>query len=425
MLRFLTGKQIPETEFGDDSHSDSNQGQLDRAPDTEDAVKSTIAVLPFDNMSDDPNQAHFCDGISEDLITELAHIPSMFVIARHSSFAYKNKAKDVRRIGEKLGAGYVVEGSVRRASNRIRITAQLIDSKSGTHLWAKRYDREIDDVFEVQDDVVRSIVLALRERLQGELPIPAEHSSTGNIEAYEWLVKGRQNVFRAQGRAESRHALQQALKIDPDLSDAHAWLAVYHYSDWAFYHEHNTEDNMEKAIQSALEAIRLSPQSALAHMSLGIVKLYIGQREEALASLHTALELKPNDADVLVFIQEAYTFNGEPKKGIESVQLAMRLNPHCPEWYLWHLGFAFYAAGQYCETIETLQKVSDIVEPSRVLAAALAMVGRIDEAQVVGREFMLAFPDFSIESWARTQAFKHSHELNQFIAGYRLAGLAD
>ncbi len=419
------GESIPEAEFGDHSGSDHDQAQRPKAHDNEDVTRSTIAVLPFDNMSDDLNQAYFCDGISEDLITELAHIPSMFVIARHSSFVYKNKAKDVRRIGQKLGARYVVEGSVRRVSNRIRITAQLIDSNSGTHLWAKRYDREIDDVFEVQDDVVRSIVLALRECLQRDIPIPAEHTPTGNIEAYEWLVKGRQNVFRAQGRAESRHALHRAVELDPDLSDAYAWLAVYHYSDWAFYHEHTTEDSMEKAIQSAQKAIQLSPQSALAHMSLGIVKLYIGKREEALAALYTALDLKPNDADVLVFIQEAYTFNGEPEKGIASVQLAMRLNPHFPEWYLWHLGFAYYASGQYENAIDTLQKVSDIVEPRRILAAALAMVGRIDEARAMGREFMSAFPDFSIESWARTQAFKHSHELNQFIEGYHLAGLAE
>ncbi|MCP4010570.1 MAG: adenylate/guanylate cyclase domain-containing protein, partial [Proteobacteria bacterium] len=297
--------------------------------------------------------------------------------------------------------------------------------KNGLHLWAERYDREIHDVFAVQDDVVRNIVLALGKRLQLDIPVPAEHPPTVNIEAYEWLVKGRQNVFRAQGRAESRHALQLALALDPNLSDAHAWLAVYHYSDWAFYHEHITEDSMDKALQSAQKAIDLGPQSALAHMSLGIVKLYIGKREEALEALNTALKLKPSDADVLVFIQEAYTFNGEPRKGIESVQLAMRLNPHYPEWYLWHLGFAYYAAGLYEEAIETLIKVSDTMEPRRILAAALAMVGRIDEAQTVARGFMAVFPDFSAKAWARTQSFRHTHELDKFIEGYRSAGLAD
>ncbi len=331
----------------------------------------------------------------------------------------------MRQVGRELGARYVVEGSVRRSSDRIRITAQLVSSKNGLHLWAERYDREIHDVFAVQDDVVHNIILALRRRLELDIPFPAERVPTENIEAYEWLVKGRQNVFRAQGRAESRYALLQALALEPNLSDAHAWLAIYHYSDWAFYHENITEDSMDKALRSAQKAIDLGPQSALSHVSLGIVKLYAGKRDEALDALSTALELKQNDVDALVFIQEAYTFNGEARKGIESVQLAMRLNPYYSEWYLWHLGFAYYAAGLYEEAVETLQKVSDIVEPRRVLAAALAMVGRIDEAQAVAREFMAAFPDFSSNEWARTQSFRHAHELGKFMEGYRAAGLAD
>lgn len=385
----------------------------------------SIAVLPFDNMSGDTEQEYFCDGISEDLTTELARIPNLFVIARHSTFVYKNKAFDMRQIGRELGVKYLLEGSVRRASNRIRITAQLISAESGAHIWAERYDRGVDDVFAVQDDVVSNIVSALDKHLQPESRSHTKHIPTKSIEAYEWLIKGRQHVFRAQGRAQARDALQRAIDVDPSLSDAHAWLAVFHYSDWVFYHQHIDTGTMNSARLSAETAIRLNPDSGLAHMSLGIVCLYGGDREIALKSLQRALELNPGDADVLVFLQEAYTFDGEPQKGIDSVLQAMRLNPHHPEWYLWHLGFAYYAAGRYEDTVSSLERVTDIAEPTRILAAALAMVGRRDEARQVAHRFLEVFPNFSIGQWVGTQPFRNKDDLQKFVDGYRLAGLPE
>ena len=399
--------------------------QLTTASTPTSSATTSIAVLPFDNMSDDPAQEYFCDGISEDLITELARNISLFVIARHSTFAYKKKIDDIRRIGRELGVQYLVKGSVRRSADLVRISAQLINAQSGAHLWAERYDRKIGDVFAIQDDVVWNIVSALGQQLRPEGRGQTAAIPTKNIEAYEWLIKGRQHVFRAQGRTEARNALQKAIKIDSTLSDAYAWLAVFHYSDWVFYHQHITTSTMNDALSSAETAIKLNPQSALAHMSLGIVNLYRGEREAALNSLQRALQLNPNDADVLVFLQEAYTFDGEPEKGIASVQQAMRLNPHYPEWYLWHLSFALYANSQYEEAISTLRKVVDIKEPSRILAAALAMVGRIDEAQQVAQDFLTVFPEFSINQWASMQPFKNNSDLQKFIKGYRLAGLPD
>ena len=385
----------------------------------------SIAVLPFDNMSGDPEQEYFCDGISEDLMTELARNPQLFVIARHSTFAYKGRSDDARRIGSELGVNHLLEGSVRRSDQRLRITAQLIETKTGAHLWAERYDRALNDVFAVQDDVVRNIVSALGEKLKPVDAPAVNPAPTRNLEAYEWLVRGRQQVFRAQGRNEARNALENAIELDPELSDAHAWLAIFHYSDWVFYHQNTTPDSMEKAIKSAKRAIELKPGSALAHLSLGIVNLYGGQREVALAALEQALELNPGDADVLVFLQEAYTFNGEPEKGISSVRRAMQLNPHCPEWYLWHLGFAYYADGRYQDAISALKKVLDIKEPSRILAAAYAMEGEMQRAHQTANVFMEAFPAFKISHWAAKQPFKHEDDLEKFVQGYRLAGLPD
>ena len=418
------GQSVPAPESepvgGFPVRQNADSGSLDLSE-----SRPAIAVLPFDNMSENKEQEYFCDGISEDLITELARISALFVIARHSTFVYKNQTHDVRRIGAALGARYLVEGSVRRSTNRVRITAQLINAENGAHLWAERYDREIEDVFLVQDDVVHNIVEALSEKLQLKISSLAESKPIKSIEAYDWLLKGRRNVFRAQGRKESLSALNRSLELDPDLADAHAWLAVYHYSDWAFYHDRVTTDTMNQALASASKAVELAPDRALTHMSLGIVRLYFGEREAAMASLKQALALNPNDADVLVFIQEAYTFDGEPEKGIESVRLAMRHNPHYPEWYLWHLGFAYYAAGLYQEAVNTLRQLVDIKEPRRILAAALAMVGETLEARQIGKDYMKSFPDFSSRAWAKTQPFRYQAQLDRFLEGYRLAGLPD
>ena len=188
--------------------------------------KLSVAVLPFDDMSSDPEQAYFCDGMTEDLITELAHVQGLTVIARHSSFAYKGRSVDARQIGSELGVRHLVEGSVRRAGDRVRITAQLIDADSGSHLWAQRYDRDIDDIFAVQDDVVRQIATALSDALGRPALHPPNSVHPRNFDAYEYVMRGRQNVLSAQGHAEAKQFLETAIELDPGLSDAHAWLAV-------------------------------------------------------------------------------------------------------------------------------------------------------------------------------------------------------
>ncbi len=385
----------------------------------------SIAVLPFDDMSNDPEQAFFCDGITEDLITELAHVPGLTVIARHSSFAYKARSLDARRIGAELAVGHLVEGSVRRAGERVRITAQLIDTRSGRHLWAQRYDRDVGDIFAVQDDVVRQIAGALSAALaRPELQAP-ESAHPRNLEAYQYVVRGRQNILRAQGRGEVKEALETAIALDPGLSDAHAWLAVYYYTDWFLYQREPRRESLAAGFAAADTAIETGPGNSLAHMALGMVSLYAGRRAIALQSLHRALELNPNEADALCLIQDAYTFDGRPEEGVESVRKAMRLNPHYPEWYLWHLGFGLYCTRDYEGAVQELSRLRDIAEPLRILAAAHARLGQMDEARAVARRFLTAFPDFSGAAWGRTQPFRHREDLEHVLEGYRLAGLPD
>lgn len=388
------------------------------------ADRASIAVLPFDDMSNDPEQAFFCDGITEDLITELAHVPGLTVIARHSSFAYKGRAADVRVIGAELGVRHLVEGSVRRSGDRVRVTAQLIDTDSGGHLWAQRYDRNVDDIFAVQDDVVRQIATALSMALEtpGQFPAAARPR---NLNAYELVMRGRQNILRAPGRMEAKRDLQAAIALDPSLSDAHAWLAVYYYTDWFLYGHEPSREALSAGFTAADSAIETGPDNSLAHMALGMVSLYAGRRAVALQSLRRALELNPNEADAHCLMQDAYTFDGEPQKGVNSVRTAIRLNPHHPEWYLWHLGFALYCTRDYEGAVRELSRLKDIAEPLRILAAAHARLGQDEAAQKVAQAFLRAFPDFSGAAWGATQPFRHRADLKHVLEGYRLAGLPD
>jgi len=401
-------------------------GRPASAPSPVQADEASIAVLPFDDMSSDPEQAYFCDGITEDLITELAHVPGLIVIARHSSFAYKAQAVDARRIGAELNVRHLVEGSVRRAGKRVRITAQLIDTLNGQHAWAQRYDRDVEDIFAVQDEVVRHIAAALAEKLgRSDLEPPELGPHPRNLDAYAHVVRGRQNILRAQGREEAKENLERAIALDPQLSDAHAWLAVYYYTDWFLYNREPQRESLAAGFAAADTAIETGPENSLAHMALGMVSLYAGRRAIALQSLHRALELNPNEADAHCLIQDAYTFDGRPEAGVESVRRAMRLNPHYPEWYLWHLGFALYCTGDYAGAVEELSRLRDIAEPLRVLAAAHARLGHMEEARAVAARFLKAFPDFSGAAWGRTQPFRHKAELDHVLEGYRLAGLPD
>ncbi len=404
----------------DDGVTERGRPSLEPLPD-----EPSIAVLPFDDMSNDPEQAYFCDGITEDLITELSHIPGLTVIARHSSFAYKAKSVDARRIGAELAVRHLVEGSVRRSGNRLRITAQLIDAKSGRHLWAQRYDRDLEDIFAVQDEVVRHIAAALSRALDLPGLHPQQSVQPRNLEAYEYVVRGRQNILRAQGHSEAKEALEQAIALDPGLSDAHAWLAVYYYTDWFLYNREPRRESLAAAFAAADTAIETGPENSLAHMALGMVSLYAGRRAIALQSLHRALELNPNEADALCLIQDAYTFNGEPEKGVDSVRRAMRLNPIFPDWYRWHLGFALYCAHDYAGAVCELSQLKEIAEPLRILAAAQARLGDLVAARAVAKKFLESFPDFSGVAWGRTQPFRHSADLKHVLEGYRLAGLPD
>jgi TolB-like protein len=385
----------------------------------------SIAVLPFRNLGDDPEQVPFSEGLSEDLITDLSKVPGMTVIARHSSFAFRERQIDLRAIGAELGVGYIVEGSVRRAGKRVRINAEVTKVAEITQVWADRFDGDLDDVFKFQDDVVGRIVAALA----GALPrwrLSAGSRAT-SIDAYDHFVRGRALVMQStQGNEAARPLLQAAIDDDPDFAAAHAWLAMSHCAAWAMWGE-DLERHRATALKAADRAGALDTENADARMILGYIHAYEGDLSRADMEFGEALRLNPNHADAWALQSDLRVFQGRASEGVESVQRAFRLNPYPPRVYFWVLGFANYAARRYEDAIEAIEALKHEATyrtgSQRVLAASLAQLGRLDEAKVEAALFLSDNPDFKARRWADIHPFQNPGDREHFVEGYLKAGL--
>jgi TolB-like protein/tetratricopeptide (TPR) repeat protein len=384
--------------------------------------KPSIAVLPFTNMSSDPEQEYFADGLAEDLITDLSKVPGLLVIARNSTFAYKGRSVDVRSVARDLRVRYVLEGSVRRDKARVRINAQLIDATDSSHLWADRFDRDLADVFLLQDEVVGTIVSAL----SGVLPaaVPSGTRRAASLEAYDLFVRGRALVTQSPESNRAAPALlEKAIELDSRFADAHAWLAMSHHFAWAYWLD-APERHHSLALAAARCAVSLDAENAVAHAILGDVLIYDGKPDEGAAELATTLRINPNHADAWAFLGQLKAFEGKAVEGIGHLRHAIRLNPHPPGWYYWLLGLAQYAVGQYADAVETLRhEATHRLGSQRILAASLARSGHMEEAREEARQFLASNPDFSIQHWASTQPFRHEADRQHFIDGYEAAGL--
>jgi TolB-like protein/cytochrome c-type biogenesis protein CcmH/NrfG len=383
--------------------------------------KPSIAVLPFANMSSDPEQEYFADGLTEDLITDLSKVADLFVIARNSSFTYKGKPVDVRQVAREMGVRYVLEGSARRASGRVRISAQLIDAIGGGHLWAERFDRDLADVFAVQDDVVRKIVAALAGELTArKLP---ERRRPINLEAHEYLVRGRLLFLQSTEAGKAARALfEKSVALDPGSAEALTWLARSYWAGWMYLGE-PADPYRARAIETAKRAVVLDPDDATAHWILGYILLYERRWAEAAAEFETALRLNPNHSGTWSTMSELFVFKGQPDGAIECAQKALRLDPtHGTAVFC--LGQAQYAARCYDAAIETLRPATVLVA-RRLLAASLAQLGRIEEARDEGKRFMLKNPHFTVSYWASAHPFRDEAARQHFVEGYLKAGLPE
>ncbi len=390
--------------------------------------KPSIAVLPFTNMSDDRQQEYFSDGITEDIITDLSKVSGLFVIARNSSFKFKGKSVDVRNVARDLGVRHVLEGSVRKAGNRVRITAQLIDGETGNHVWAERYDRDLTDVFAVQDDVTQEIVSALTVNLTQADKNRLSRKETENLKAYDYVLRGRTQTFRftkdANGKA--RQLFQQAADLDPNYARAYTGLAWTHLNDFRLGWSKNGQRSLEQAFELAQRAIALDDFDPLAHAALGDVYLWTKQHERALAEAERAMALNPNDADTFSKFGDILTWSGEPEKGILQLQKAMRLNPNYPMVYTWHLGHANFVRGDYEKAAAEFERARDRnpnFPPARVyLAASYGQLGRLKEARAESAKAMELYMDWSEAQLKKNLPYKDPSDLDRLIHGLRIAG---
>ncbi len=390
--------------------------------------KPSIAVLPFNNMSGDPEQNYFAEGISEDITTELSRFHSIFVISRNSAFIYRGHAVDVRQVGRELGVEYIVEGSVRKAGNRIRVTAQLIAVATGHHVWAERYDRNLEDIFDVQDEITETIVSTLAGRIEAAGIERAKRKNTENMVAYDYLLKGLD--FYKSGRITREEAVQavemftKALELDSGFARAHAWLACASTSTvlWGGYPSPEQVDDAMARVQKALS---LDENESEAHRIIGAIYLYRDRQfDRAEYHITKAVTLNPNDANTAAKAAELFSYTGRSQEAVASVKRAMLLNPHHPDWYWQELGLALYVGGQYTEAIEAFNRIANLVEfDYAYLAACCVALGEIEQAKSHIETMHQIRPRASVRYYEKTQPFKNDADLGRFLDALRKAGL--
>jgi TolB-like protein/class 3 adenylate cyclase len=395
-------------------------GTLDQAL----PAKPSIAVLPFSTFgtSGDHEQESFADGLAEDLITDLSRNSGLFVIARNSSFSYKGKNTDVRQIAVDLGVRYVIEGSARRAAGRVRINVQLVDALNGNHVWAERYDRAIDDMFAVQDEVTAKVIEAMTGHLQTTPP----RNRPKSMEAYDLTVRARQLTEESpQASAEALILLERAIELDPEFAEAHRYLALTHWIHWAHWGAPIPE-HRRKAVEIGEKAVQLDPDDPGCRWILGMIYAYECRSEESDREFAKAIELDPNCADAWAEMSDISVLAGRLDEGLAEIQKAFRLSPVPPPWYYLVLGQAEYARKNYEKALGPLRHGSTYRTHSRrILAAALAQLGRLDEARREAKLFLVTNPHFTISHWLRYKAFADEAVQIHFVEGYRKAGLPE
>lgn len=397
--------------------------------------KPSIALLPFVNMSDDPQQDYLADGITENVITGLSRFRDLFVIASNSTFAYKGKATKVQDVSRELGARYILEGSVQRSKDHVRITAQLIDGKTGRHLWVERYDRGIDDIFAVQDDVTERIVGSLATAYGGRLlkawQERPEAAGTRNFQALDYFVRGMEfmNLSTKDDNLRARELFDRAGELDPKFAKAFAKLAWTHLVEANDGWSENPEASLASGLKFADLAIERDDNEAWGHYALAGYCLFCGQYERAIVEFQRALELNPNDADVLMDFGYCLSYAGKAPEGLETAQKAMRLNPRHPEWYTLQIGQIYYDARRYDEAIASLESLRtiDTVYRRLYLAASHAALGHTGEARKAIERILQLDSQATIARRTSPEIapYKNPRDLEHFRANLRMAGLRE
>jgi adenylate cyclase len=390
----------------------------------------SIAVLPFVNMSGDPEQEYFSDAMTEQIITALSKIPRMFVIARNSTFTYKGKSVKVQQVSEDLGVRFVLEGSAQRSGNRVRINVQLIDATNGRHLWAERYDRDLKDIFALQDEITLKVLTAMRVELtEGEQARRWSEYHTDNLEVYEKHVKAVYlvNCLTRHDNAQARQLLEEVIALEPDNAGIYSSLGYTHWFDARFGWSKSRAKSIERAFELAQKALALDDSLDYAHSLLSGIYLLKRQYGKAIAEVERAVALNPNGADHHLGLGGLLSCLGRPKEGIPLLKKAIRLNPFPSSWYFYLLGRAYFMTGQYEEAIATYENATrgdpDYLLAHVGLAATYGLSGRKEEAHSAAAEVLRINPKFSLEDFEKTLPYKNQADKEFFIDALRKAGL--
>jgi adenylate cyclase len=391
--------------------------------------RPSIAVLAFDNMSRDPEQEYFSDGISEDIITDLSKLSELHVIARNSSFMYKGKAVDVKQVGRELGVRYVLEGSVRKAGNRVRVSGQLIDTARGVHIWADRFDRELTDIFAVQDELTQEIISALKVKLTPEQKGRLTRKNTIDVEAYNLFLRAREQAFlnTRSNNAEARNLLGRAVAINPDFAAAHAFIGFTHVTDYIMGWVDIAERPLETGLEIAERAVAMDDEEPYAHWVIAVALLWHKEHDRALAEARRCLALAPNSAEGHLAIANIQFYGGDPAASLKTLDAYMRLDPLYPEIALYFQAQAQEALGEFEAAVATLKRRLERNPYSEtsyaLLAACYGHLGKIAESRAAWAEVLKIAPDFSLERRRRTLPFRNPDMFEHRLEGMRKAGL--
>ena len=392
--------------------------------------KPSIAVLPFTNMSGEKEQEYFSDGLTGDIINALSKIPSVFVIAGNSTFTYKGKSVKVQQVAEEMGVKYVLEGSVRREGNRVRITAQLIDAITGHHLFSERYDRELKEIFSLQDEMTMKIMTAMRVKLTHGEQDRMLAKGTKNLEAYLKLLQSREHreIVNKEQQALSRQLAEEAIALDPGYAIAYSAAAAAIGNEvWAGAYK-NPKEALQRAIEMAQKAIAIDESLAFPHIILGYLSILANRDyEKGIAEAERAVALEPNSADAYTQLAINLSWAGRTEEAIPLFKKAIRLSPIPPARCLFNMAACYRIIGQHEDAIaiykKILQKQPDQMLAHLGLAATLMLAGREDEARTQAAELLRIDPKFSLERFAKTLTYKNQAEIDRYIGALRKAGL--
>ena len=397
--------------------------------------KPSVAVLPFENLSDNAEEEYFADGLTDDLITDLSKISGLFIIARNSVFAYKNQTVDISEVARELGVRYVLEGSVRRAGERVRINAQLIDGTSGGHVWAERYDRDYADIFAVQDQVIEEIVGALSVQLTEAEQTQVTRLPTQSLEAYDYYLRAEQGLRSPAGETGLLRALelyQKALSLDDEFAEAYAGQARSALFLWTYSYDMILPGTVarQRLYGAAGRALALNPELPRARAVLAEAQSVDGEHEAAIDSARLAVEFGPSDAEAHATLASVLAYAGRPEQAVEAAETALRLDPRPPATMLLTVGLALFLDGRYDRAIEALEHARDLTpalhEPIGFLAMTYAQAGRSEPAKREAEELLQRIPSASVQFYRVMYAHhRRSEDLARRLDGLRKAGLPE